>query len=476
MTKYKPAFEKSSDYKFPEIDPDFILSVRKFMNIFEIRKAAQTATIPQLETAQFIWKTICLVIGQLGPEEQRSEIGLTPARRLQGAFGPLVQSLIVVALQTEAQAALVRIFELLAAGADQLETARECGVWTGHEGAQRFGLKAAPIPWSRWKVFGWNSGKGLISLRLRKNEELDHEKLGVFGSENSSAITSSGLRSPGGKICATGRRMKSIAKRNPKLTTPAIKSPSAWATRSELWQSRAEKVSLRRTKRAKPQSALILAGHGVSLRIHGVALDIKNGLTHYPQQRETYLFFRGDPDLPERIILLDGSGSVSFDVLSWLNEQNVSLIRIDWRGEIICVVGQSGYSANPFRVQWQLATRDNSGPRLEYCRKLISQKIEASILTLEKPFVALKNGSEQFPLPMRLSQNSTKNRRKQLSSCGPWKLTAPPLIFALGRERRLNGAEQAEDQSPTIGIQSSSDLHRSIWLAIAMPHIRSTPC
>jgi hypothetical protein len=86
MTKYKPAFEKSSDYKFPEIDPDFILSVRKFINIYEIRKAAQTATIPRLETAQFIWKTFCLVIGQLGPEEQRSEIGLTPARRLQGAF------------------------------------------------------------------------------------------------------------------------------------------------------------------------------------------------------------------------------------------------------------------------------------------------------------------------------------------------------------------------------------------------------
>jgi hypothetical protein len=146
MTKYKPPFEKSGDYKFPEIDPDFILSVRKFMNIFEIRKAAQTATIPQLETAQFIWKTICLVIGQLGPEEQRSEIGLTPARRFQGAFGPLVQSLIVVALQTEGQAAFVRIFELLAAGADKFDAARKRGAWTGHEGAQQFWTESCPHP------------------------------------------------------------------------------------------------------------------------------------------------------------------------------------------------------------------------------------------------------------------------------------------------------------------------------------------
>ena len=168
--------------------------------------------------------------------------------------------------------------------------------------------------------------------------------------------------------------------------SPRLRSSrqSAWATRSELWRTRVERASVRRTKRAKPPSALILAGHGVSLRIHGGALEIKNGLTHYPQQREAYLFFRGDADLPERIILSDCSGSISFDVLSWLSEQKISLIRIDWRGGIVCVGGASGYSANPFRVQWQLETHENPALRIEYCRSIISKKIEASILTLEK--------------------------------------------------------------------------------------------
>ena len=178
--------------------------------------------------------------------------------------------------------------------------------------------------------------------------------------------------------------MRSLARRNKALATAAIKPPNAWATRSELWRCRVETASLRHTKRAKPQSALILAGHGVSLRIHGGALEIKSGLTHYPQQRETYLIFRGDADLPERIILLDCDGSVSFEVLSWLNEQKVNLIRIDWKGDIVCVAGASGYSANPFRVKWQLDTRDNPGLRVEYCRSIISQKIEASVVTLEK--------------------------------------------------------------------------------------------
>ena len=88
--------------------------------------------------------------------------------------------------------------------------------------------------------------------------------------------------------------------------------------------------------------------------------------------------------MTEPIILIDGSGSVSFDVLSWLAEQKVSLIRIDWKGDIVCVAGASGYSANPFRVKWQWETRENPEQRSEFCRSLIARKIEASIITLEK--------------------------------------------------------------------------------------------
>ena len=81
---------------------------------------------------------------------------------------------------------------------------------------------------------------------------------------------------------------------------------------------------------------------------------------------------------------MDGSGSISFDVLSWLAEQKVSLIRIDWKGDIVCVAGASGYSANPHRVGWQFETRENPEQRNEFCRSLITRKIEASVITLEK--------------------------------------------------------------------------------------------
>ena len=157
-----------------------------------------------------------------------------------------------------------------------------------------------------------------------------------------------------------------------------------WAIRSSMWQDRMEKASARRTKRAKAAPALILAGHGVSLRMENGALTIQNGFTHYPQRRDITRYFRGDVALPERIILLDGSGIISFDVLSWLAEQKITLIRIDWKGDIVCVAGASGYSANPFRVKWQLETRENPAQRNDFCRLIITQKIEATIIALEK--------------------------------------------------------------------------------------------
>lgn len=165
-------------------------------------------------------------------------------------------------------------------------------------------------------------------------------------------------------------------------STPDDDEP--WKIRSEMWQRRALKQSSGRAKRERQRQPLILSGHGVSLRIEGGSLAVRNGFTHYPQKQEAYRFFKGDLSLPDRIILLDGTGSLSFDVLSWLNEQDVSLIRIDWRGEVICIASKSGYAANAYRVQWQRETRDDHARRMDFCVSLITKKIEASIITLEK--------------------------------------------------------------------------------------------
>jgi CRISP-associated protein Cas1 len=159
---------------------------------------------------------------------------------------------------------------------------------------------------------------------------------------------------------------------------------TAWAERSEHWLGESRQTSRRRAKREPSKQPLVLCGHGVLLRVEGGALTIRNGFTHYPQKQETYRFFKGELTIPPRIIMLDGSGSISFDVLAWLSEQNVPLIRVDWQGNVQSVLANSGYSANPHRLQWQLETRADPKSRMVFCIDLIARKIDGCIKTLEK--------------------------------------------------------------------------------------------
>jgi CRISPR-associated protein Cas1 len=158
---------------------------------------------------------------------------------------------------------------------------------------------------------------------------------------------------------------------------------SDWAIRSENWISEALKLQPSRKVRERRKTTLILCGHGVSMRIEHGALVIRDGFTHYPQEQEAYRFFPSDLALPPRIMLLDGSGTLSFDVLSWLCEQGVALVRVKWNGEIAMAANGTGYAADPAKVQWQRETRADETKRLAFAAELIGRKLIASRQTLE---------------------------------------------------------------------------------------------
>ena len=87
-----------------------------------------------------------------------------------------------------------------------------------------------------------------------------------------------------------------------------------WAERCAYWLSAPVTKARPQRRRRQTHEPLILTGHGVSLRIDHGALVVRNGFTHYPQRVEEQRYFRGDRTLPSRIMVLDGSGSLSFDV------------------------------------------------------------------------------------------------------------------------------------------------------------------
>ncbi len=160
-------------------------------------------------------------------------------------------------------------------------------------------------------------------------------------------------------------------------------SISEWAERSEHWRvADAYDVTSRR-RRDRNTKPLILCGHGVSLRVQNGSLVIRDGLTHYPQEQASHRFFRGDLSLPPRIVLIDGSGTLSFDVLTWLSEQGVALVRIDWSGNVASVLSGQGYGADRAKVQWQVETRADNLRRMALSVDLIRRKVANSIDTLE---------------------------------------------------------------------------------------------
>lgn len=174
--------------------------------------------------------------------------------------------------------------------------------------------------------------------------------------------------------------LKSVSKN--KSTPIADCDDAEWAERSEHWN--AHRVPTRgRAKKFRHREPLILCGHGVKIRVDHGTLLIHNGFTHYPQKREEYRFFPGDADLPSRIVMLDGSGGLSFDALDWMSDQKITLVKLDWRGRTQMFGGLTGYSAKPEIVAAQRAAQIGS-KQIKIARWLTTEKIAASLETLNE--------------------------------------------------------------------------------------------
>ena len=161
-----------------------------------------------------------------------------------------------------------------------------------------------------------------------------------------------------------------------------------WLRRSAHWERADSNMLAPRKKRQRSTETLVLCGHGIAIKVEAGTLLVKNGFTHYPQKQDCHRYFRGDLGRPARIVVLDGSGHLTFDVLDWLAEQDVPLIRVSWTGDVVTVAGGSGYGADREKVDWQRATRADERLRVAFGCDLIAKKLSGSILTLETAITA----------------------------------------------------------------------------------------
>jgi CRISP-associated protein Cas1 len=160
-------------------------------------------------------------------------------------------------------------------------------------------------------------------------------------------------------------------------------TPSIWGDRCEHWIAESEPKISRRL-RDREQMSLVLTGHGLSLRVEKGSLLVRDGNTHYPAKQRQWRFFPGALNVPPSIVVLDGSGNVTFDAIDWLATQRVPLIRLRWNGRFASVLTSGGKTARADKVDWQQQTRDNPRARLAFSIDLVREKAENSLQTLEE--------------------------------------------------------------------------------------------
>jgi CRISP-associated protein Cas1 len=154
---------------------------------------------------------------------------------------------------------------------------------------------------------------------------------------------------------------------------PTIIDGQAWTARGQFWSARAVR------RRGEP---LVIAGHGIAIRVKRGALAVSHGFTHFPQPKEQQLFFPGERRRPRMIIVLDAaSGVITFDAMFWCAEQQVPLILLDYQGTTTALTPVGAYINRQLQERQRTVASDRSAA-LRIARELIVQKIEAARETL----------------------------------------------------------------------------------------------
>jgi CRISPR-associated endonuclease Cas1 len=195
-----------------------------------------------------------------------------------------------------------------------------------------------------------------------------------------------------------------------------------WADRCAYWcQVPTEKRRPGGQPRRQVHKPLVLTGHGMRLNVDNGALVVRNGFTHHPQQQEQWRFFPGDRRMPSRIVIVDGSGGLSFDVMAWLAEQSVPVVRLDWQGRVTAILG-GAYGTDSRRVDEQIAAQ-RSARAVAIAVGLVRKKTVNSIETLK----------HAIPVSQLLSQTIAKlqNEAEHLAKRPPQSIRV--LLGAEGR-------------------------------------------
>lgn len=177
-----------------------------------------------------------------------------------------------------------------------------------------------------------------------------------------------------------------------------------WKDRANNWISSSPPPPLKKTTKAPVRGEpIILTGHGIRIHTERGALVVRNGFTHYPQQREEWRIYPSDRPLPSRIVVCDADGNVSFNVLNWGQRNDVPLIWVNFQGEVVSVASEPGIDRNP-KIRLAQLQLHGTDVMMKIAVDLIRRKVLASSTTLH---VGVGESAAKSVEPILMQVNTT---------------------------------------------------------------------
>ncbi len=225
------------------------------------------------------------------------------------------------------------------------------------------------------------------------------------------------------------------------------KLDNSFAERCQFWMAEFEKEFRAKSNlsgRREIRLPLVLTGHGISINIESGALFVRDGLTHFPQERDEYRYFPGKHNTPSRIIMLGRSGSISIDAMCWLSAQNIPLVILDYQGsELSCMCSSNGISDYEVRIAQLLATKPETA--LELAKGFVRAKLAGQLGNLDLWSDSQSRRYAEYKLKLHLEAIETIQTNGDLLTL---EATAALSYFKLWQELPLNWSSKSVSRIP----------------------------
>ena len=126
---------------------------------------------------------------------------------------------------------------------------------------------------------------------------------------------------------------------------------------------------------------LLLNGHGITLRVDGAKLHIKDGHYNTIDKPLEYVFYPKRIDI-DHVIIYGQDGNISIDAIRWLIKHNVQVSILNWDGKLLTTMLPSGSVNVKIKFTQYSAYSDNI-KRLFVARKFLEAKFSRTQLVLD---------------------------------------------------------------------------------------------